>query len=322
MSDTRHEYADIPGTTVFDAQRSRQGYWLNQFCMSLMKADNRAAFKADEAGYLARFPMTDAQKKSILDRDWNRMIELGGNIYYTSKLAACDGLSFQQIAAIMTGSTQDDYARMMLDGGRPEVPARRLLEQLRRASVVVAPAAHLVERLQRLGLTRVALVPNAVDLERFRPGPRSDELTRDPGTPGHFEYFTGLDPRGAPRWSPTAADANPVFVDANVASGVSAPASVVYDAPLGRYLLVAWHGSATGEVGFFEAPNPWGPWSTLAYYDDWGGFNETAGEATGLSLPTKWISAEGRMLWIIFSGVNNGADNEYDSLNLVRVALQ
>ena len=111
-------FDDIPGTILFDANRSRQGYHLNMFCMSLMKDANRGAFRADEAGYLARFPMTPEQTQSILDRDWNRMLELGGNIYYTSKLGACDGLSFQQLAALMTGATQDDYARMMLDGGR------------------------------------------------------------------------------------------------------------------------------------------------------------------------------------------------------------
>jgi protocatechuate 4,5-dioxygenase alpha chain len=118
MTTIPHEYDDIPGTTVFDAQRSRQGYWLNQFCMSLMKADNRAAFKADQPGYLERFPMTGDQKQSILDRDWNRMIELGGNIYFTAKLGATDGMSFQQIAAAMTGMTQQEYADMMLKGGR------------------------------------------------------------------------------------------------------------------------------------------------------------------------------------------------------------
>jgi protocatechuate 4,5-dioxygenase alpha chain len=113
-----HAYDDIPGTTVFDAQRSRQGYWLNQFCMSLMKAENRAAFKADEASYLDRFPMTPEQKQAVLDRDWNRMIELGGNIYFTSKIGATDGLSFQQLAARMTGMSQQEYADMMLHGGR------------------------------------------------------------------------------------------------------------------------------------------------------------------------------------------------------------
>jgi protocatechuate 4,5-dioxygenase, alpha chain len=112
------EYDDIPGTTVFDAERSRQGYHLNMFCMSLMKADNRAAFKANEAEYLQRYPMTDAQRQMVLSRDWNGMISLGGNIYFLAKLFSADGKSFQQVAAIMTGATQQEYAQMMLDGGR------------------------------------------------------------------------------------------------------------------------------------------------------------------------------------------------------------
>jgi len=115
---TEKPYHDIPGTTVFDAEQSRRGFHLNQFCMSLMKADNRAAFKADERADLDRWPMTEAQKQAVLDRDWNGMIALGGNIYFTSKIAATDGLSFQQIAALMSGVTQPEYAEMMLKGGR------------------------------------------------------------------------------------------------------------------------------------------------------------------------------------------------------------
>ena len=112
------EYDDLPGTVVFDADQARRGYHLNMFCMSLMKAENRAVFKKDERAYLDRWPMTEEQKQSVLQRDWNGMLALGGNIYFTSKIAATDGLSFQQIAAIMTGSTQADYAAMMLKGGR------------------------------------------------------------------------------------------------------------------------------------------------------------------------------------------------------------
>jgi protocatechuate 4,5-dioxygenase, alpha chain len=111
-------FDDIPGTTLFDAQRSRQGYHLNMFCMSLMKAEHRAEFKANEAEYLKQFPMTQEQREAVLKRDWNRMIELGGNIYFLSKLFSTDGLSFQQVAATMTGSTQEEYAQMMLNGGR------------------------------------------------------------------------------------------------------------------------------------------------------------------------------------------------------------
>ena len=112
------EYDDIPGTFVFDADRSRQGYHINMFCMSLMKAENRKAFKANEAEYLDRFPLTPAQRAAILERNYNRMLELGGNIYFTAKLGATDGHSFQHMAAVMTGSTQEDYAKMMLAGGR------------------------------------------------------------------------------------------------------------------------------------------------------------------------------------------------------------
>ena len=111
-------YHDIPGTVLFDAEQSRLGYHLNQFCMSLMRPENRAAFKADERAYLDRWPMSQEQKQSVLDRDWNRMLALGGNIYFTSKIAATDGLSFQQIAADMSGVTREEYAAMMLGGGR------------------------------------------------------------------------------------------------------------------------------------------------------------------------------------------------------------
>jgi protocatechuate 4,5-dioxygenase, alpha chain len=112
-------FDDVPGTTLFDAQRARQGYHVNQFCMSLMKAENRDAFKKDERAYLAKWPMTEEQREAILARNWGRMIELGGNIYYLSKLFSTDGKSFQFVAATMTGLTQEQYAQMMLNGGRP-----------------------------------------------------------------------------------------------------------------------------------------------------------------------------------------------------------
>ena len=111
-------FDDVPGTTLFDAQRARQGYHVNQFCMSLMKAPNREEFKADEDKYLRKWPMTAEQRQAILDRNWSRMIELGGNIYYLSKLFSTDGKSFQFVAATMTGLTQEQYADMMLNGGR------------------------------------------------------------------------------------------------------------------------------------------------------------------------------------------------------------
>jgi protocatechuate 4,5-dioxygenase alpha chain len=118
MARKAQAYDDIPGTYVFDAERSRVGYGINMFCMSLMKEDNRKAFKANEAEYLKKFKLTPEQAEAILKRDYNRMLELGGNIYFTAKLGAADGHSFQHLAAVMTGNSQDDYAKMMLGGGR------------------------------------------------------------------------------------------------------------------------------------------------------------------------------------------------------------
>jgi protocatechuate 4,5-dioxygenase alpha chain len=111
-------YLDVPGTTIFDAEQSRKGYHLNQFCMSLMTAANRERFKADERAYLDEWAMTEAQKLAVLARDLNRCIGLGGNIYFLAKIGATDGLSFQQMAGSMTGMTEDEYRSMMIAGGR------------------------------------------------------------------------------------------------------------------------------------------------------------------------------------------------------------
>ncbi len=111
-------YTDVPGTTIFDAEQSRKGYWLNQFCMSLMKAANRERFKADEQAYLDEWPMTEEQKLAVLARDLNRCIRAGGNIYFLAKIGATDGKSFQQMAGSMTGMTEDEYREMMVNGGR------------------------------------------------------------------------------------------------------------------------------------------------------------------------------------------------------------
>ena len=122
------DFKDIPGTTVFDAEQSRKGYWLNQFCMSLMKAENRARFKANERAYLDEWKMSEEQKQAVLDRDLNRCIALGGNIYFLAKIGATDGKSFQQMAGSMTGMSEDAYREMMIAGGRSVEGNRRIGE--------------------------------------------------------------------------------------------------------------------------------------------------------------------------------------------------
>jgi len=111
-------YLDIPGTTIFDAEQSRKGYHLNQFCMSLMKAANRERFLANQRAYLDEWPMTEAQKQAVLNADLNQAIALGGNIYFLAKLGATHGKSFQQMAGSMTGMTEQEYRDMMIAGGR------------------------------------------------------------------------------------------------------------------------------------------------------------------------------------------------------------
>jgi len=111
-------YADIPGTIIFDADQSRWGYWLNQFCMSLMKPENRSRYLADRRAYLDEWPMTEEQKQAVLDGDLNRCLTLGGNIYFLAKLGATHGKSFQQMAGSMTGLSEEEYRAMMLRGGR------------------------------------------------------------------------------------------------------------------------------------------------------------------------------------------------------------
>jgi len=111
-------YKHVPGTTIFDTEQARLGYHLNQFCMSLMKAENRKSFLADERSYLNEWSMSEEQKQAVLKRDLNRCITLGGNIYFLAKIGATDGKSFQSMAASMTGMTQAEYAKMMAGGGR------------------------------------------------------------------------------------------------------------------------------------------------------------------------------------------------------------
>jgi protocatechuate 4,5-dioxygenase alpha chain len=111
-------YLDVPGTTIFDAEQSRLGYHLNQFCMSLMKPENRERFKAHERAYLDEWPMTEEQKQAVMARDLNRCIKAGGNIYFLAKIGSTLGKSFQQMAGSMTGMTEDEYRAMMINGGR------------------------------------------------------------------------------------------------------------------------------------------------------------------------------------------------------------
>lgn len=121
-------FEDIPGTRVYTATRARQGYHLNQFAMSLMKPENRERWKAGERAYLDEWPMTDEQKQAVLARDYNRLLDLGGNIYFLAKIFSTDGLSFVQAVSTMTGMSVEDYQAMMVAGGRSPDGVRSIRE--------------------------------------------------------------------------------------------------------------------------------------------------------------------------------------------------
>ena len=133
MSVDIHEYLaefdDIPGTRVYTGKRAQQGYWMNQFAMSLMKADNRERWKADERAYLNEWPMTEDQRQAILDRDYNRCLDLGGNIYFLAKVFSTDGMSFLQAVGTMTGMSTEEYQAMMIAGGRSPEGQRSIREK-------------------------------------------------------------------------------------------------------------------------------------------------------------------------------------------------
>ena len=156
MAREQHDYDDIPGTFVFDQERSRQGYGINMFCMSLMADENRKAFKANEAEYLKKFNLTPEQTEAVLKRDYNRMLELGGNIYFTAKLGATDGHSFRHLAAVMTGSTQEDYANMMLGGGRSVEGNRSKSGKFKKPASIVARSAGKKIRKAKAGKAKAA----------------------------------------------------------------------------------------------------------------------------------------------------------------------
>src|SRR6185295_4866180 len=134
-------YLDVFGTTIFDAEQSRRGYHLNQFCMSLMKAENRERFKANERAYLDEWPMTEEQKQAVLARDLNACIALGGNIYFLAKLGATHGKSFQQMAGSMTGMSEEEYRDMMVRGGR-SVEGNRVMGENGDAQLHHQPQGH------------------------------------------------------------------------------------------------------------------------------------------------------------------------------------
>jgi len=118
MKPNFEQFKDIPGTTIFTVEMTRVGYHLNQFCMSLLKPENRVRFLDGESAYLDEWAMTAEQKQAVLDRDFQTMLDTGGNIYFLAKIFATDGKSYVQGVSTMTDMTPEEYTAMMVSGGR------------------------------------------------------------------------------------------------------------------------------------------------------------------------------------------------------------
>lgn len=112
-----------------------------------------------------------------------------------------------------------------------------------------------------------------------------------------YEFFVRLDKRGNPVWSRDIKKRGGVFKN----PGSVYRTQVTYNAGLGRYLLnTIGRGNDTrfhGGFGVYDAPNPWGPWTTAFFTDNW-----DTGPGEMNSFPTKWMSEDGRTAWLVFSG--------------------
>lgn len=115
---TKADFDSIPGTVVFDSRKSRLGLGLNRMCGSFTSEQNRESFKADPDAYMTTYRLTDEQKTAVTERDWLKMLDLGGNIYFLAKIGLIDGLNVQEMNAQMTGVTAEEFKEMMRNGGR------------------------------------------------------------------------------------------------------------------------------------------------------------------------------------------------------------
>jgi hypothetical protein len=143
--------------------------------------------------------------------------------------------------------------------------------------------------------------PGRVYLSRV---PKNSVLDRS-----RYEFLSGMSPTGEPTWSADVARKRPVFEDAN---GVGWNVSASYNPGLRRYLFATEHTEThAGKFGLFDAPLPWGPWTTVLYEEAWG-----AGviEVTTFywNFNQKWLSGDGTQFTMIFTGKNSN-----DSWNTV-----
>ncbi len=160
-----------------------------------------------------------------------------------------------------------------------------------------------------------------------------------------YEYFAGLDARGKPIWERDRAHMRPIFADRSPSlhgcTGVCPPmritlGEIVYDRAIRRYIGVA-QGRFVGQTSFYDAPQPWGPWTVISYNNvdpasgsgGWANLGTEGGASLGVHIVNAWTSSDGLALWIVYSSdgrAPHGArfppeGTALDSFNLVRARL-
>jgi protocatechuate 4,5-dioxygenase alpha chain len=107
----------IPDSHIFDGPRSSRGYRINKLCISLTIAANREAFKADEEGYMVKFGLAEEERRAVHERNWIRLTELGGNVYFLMKIGACVGHGLYRLGAQQRGETLEEFLATRNDKG-------------------------------------------------------------------------------------------------------------------------------------------------------------------------------------------------------------
>lgn len=108
------EPIQIPDTPLFDRQGNIKGYRLNKMAMALGTPENREAFKADEEAFLDRYGLDEEEKAAVMARDWEKMVSLGGNLFFILKISAVDPVPITRIGAAQAGMRHDDFLRTRL----------------------------------------------------------------------------------------------------------------------------------------------------------------------------------------------------------------
>ena len=117
MSWIKHDYEDIPGTYVFDGQRSHSAYAVNKMLFSFNHQENRDEFDRNPEAYAVKFGLPDEQRKALLDGDFLTLLRMGANIYFMAKLAVPRGVSVQDVGALFQGITTEEFKANLAKNG-------------------------------------------------------------------------------------------------------------------------------------------------------------------------------------------------------------